>query len=79
MIVRRDEQLGHALPEVRPDVSRGTLTLLSLAGGVSCATLMLAVLAVHRRLVGNHGRQGSPDDGSPMLPSTHDDVELEVA
>jgi len=79
MIVRRDEQLGHALFAIRPAASRRALTVLSVAGGVLCATLMLAVLAVCKRLTGNQGRQGSPEDGSPMLPPTREVVEVEVA
>jgi len=81
MIVRRDEQLGHALSAVKPAVSRRTLTFLSVAGGVLCAILMLAVLvlAVRKHITGNQGRQGSPEDGSPMLPSTRDVVEVEAA
>jgi len=74
MIVRRDEQLGHALSAFGP-----TWTFLPVAGGVLCATLLLVLLAVQRRLRGNQGNQGSPEDGSPMLPSTRDAVEAEAA
>jgi len=79
MIVRRDAQLGHALSAVRPSASRRALKLLPIAGVVLCATLILMVLAVRRRVRGNQGSQVSHDDGSPMLPSMHDVVEAEIA
>jgi len=66
------------LSAVRPAVSRRTLTFLPVAGGVSCAALMLVVLALRRRLRGNQSNQGSAEGGSPMLPSKRD-VEVELA
>jgi len=78
-ILGRDEQLGQEPSADRPNVSRMTLTFLPVARGVLCATLMFVVLAVRRRLRGNQGNRGSPEDGSPMLPSMRDVVEVEVA
>eukprot|EP00419_Tripos_fusus_P090387 CAMPEP_0172860720 /NCGR_PEP_ID=MMETSP1075-20121228/72246_1 /TAXON_ID=2916 /ORGANISM="Ceratium fusus, Strain PA161109" /LENGTH=770 /DNA_ID=CAMNT_0013708785 /DNA_START=35 /DNA_END=2347 /DNA_ORIENTATION=+ len=79
MIVRKDAELGHTLSAVRPALFRRILTFLPVAGGVSCAMFLLVVLAVRRRLTCNQGNQGSHDDGSPMLPSTHDAVEVGIA
>jgi len=70
MIVRKNAQLADVSSSVRPAISRWSL--MPVAGGVFLATLMLVVLAVRRRLRGKQSNQGSPEDGSPMLPPSVD-------
>jgi len=65
MVVRRDAQFADVSSLVGPALSHWQLTLLLIAGMVFLATLVLGMLAVHRRL--RRSNQGSLEDGSPML------------
>jgi len=72
MVVRRDAQFADVSSLVGPALSHWQLTLLLIAGVVFLATLVLGMLAVHRRL--RRSNQGSLEDGSPMLSLSGDAV-----
>jgi len=53
--------------------------LLPVVGGAFLATLLLMAIAMRRRIGSCQGNQLSREDGLPMLPSSLDAVEVDVA
>jgi len=74
VVMRKDAQVADLSSSVRPSMSRWPLTWLPVAGGVFLATLMLLVLAAHRRPRGRQSNQGSHEERSFMLPPSVDSV-----